>query len=199
MGETRSQSPLPPWGRGGGETRRGPSLSPHVVVVRPSTCTYAARWHFDILPPAWLDLHLFHARSKRIDGGRRKGEGGGKHLWKKKEKEEKTSGGKKRERGGNKKASAPAAFEVREEGEKVRSYVGEERGMEQCDQKIFFQIADQRCQNRKKIANNFRKLFEIARILGQNRRSNPGFFVFYCIFITKFFSRPQNLLIFSKK
>ncbi len=128
MGETRSQSPLPTCGKGGRHGADRPS--PHVVVVRPSTCTYAARWHFDILPPAWLDLHLFHARSKRIDGGRRKGEGGGKHLWKKKEKEEKTSGGKKRERGGNKKAIAPAAFEVREEGEKVRSYVGEEKGME---------------------------------------------------------------------
>ena len=69
----------------------------------------------------------------------------------------------------------------------------------QCDQKIFFQIADQRCQNRQEIANNLKKLFKIARILGQNRRSNPAFFMFYCIFITKFVSRPQNLFIFFKK
>ena len=69
----------------------------------------------------------------------------------------------------------------------------------QCDQKIFFQIADERCQNRQKIANNFRKLFKIARISGQNRRSNPAFFVFYCIFITNFSSRPQNIFIFPKK
>ncbi len=73
-------------------------------------------------------------------------------------------------------------------------------GMGQCDQKIFFfQFANQRCQNRQKIANIFRKLFEIARILRQNRHLNPGFFVFYCIFINKIFLRAKSLCIFFQK
>ncbi len=34
----------------------------------------------------------------------------------------------------------------------------------QCNQKIFFQIAKQGCQNRQKIASIFRKILEIERI-----------------------------------
>ena len=70
----------------------------------------------------------------------------------------------------------------------------------QCDQKNFFQIANERCQNRQKIANIFRKLFEIAINLGQNRHLNPAFFVFYCIFITKFSRKlKKSFLFFQKK
>ena len=69
----------------------------------------------------------------------------------------------------------------------------------QCDQKIFFQIANWRCQNRQKVATIFRKLFEIAIILGQNRHLNPDFFVFYCIFINKIFPQAKNDFCFFEK
>ena len=71
-------------------------------------------------------------------------------------------------------------------------------GTGQCDQKIFFQIANKRCQNRQKIARIFCQLFKIAKILSQNRHLNPAFLCFIAFLLTKFF-RVQKIFYFFPK